>query len=74
MCPKKSKAEESDLSELITQAEAARLRHVSRSAISDLVKRNKLRSIEIAGRSLVFRSEVLSYEPEIGGRPRKQKN
>ena len=63
----------SSLDDLITQAEAARLRQVSRSAINDLVKRRKLKVKIIGGQPFVSRKEVLSYEPEVGGRPAKKK-
>jgi excisionase family DNA binding protein len=58
-----------ELDDLITQAEAARLRGVSREAIYGLVARRKLKVIEIGGQKFVRRSEVESYTPEIGGRP-----
>jgi hypothetical protein len=63
----------SSLDDLITQAEAARLRQVSRSAINDLVKRRKLKVKIIGGQPFVSRKEVLSYAPEAGGRPSKKK-
>ncbi|MCG3143389.1 MAG: hypothetical protein HONDAALG_03360 [Gammaproteobacteria bacterium] len=62
----------SSLDDLITQAEAARLRGVSRSAINDLVKRGKLKVKKIGSLPFVSRKEVLSYEPEAGGRPAKK--
>ncbi len=58
-----------DLADLITQAEAARLRNVSREAIYGLVARGKLNVVEIGGQKFVRRSEVEVYTPEIGGRP-----
>jgi hypothetical protein len=63
----------SSLDDLITQAEAARLRKVSRSAINDLVKRRKLKVKIIGGQPFVSRKEVLSYEPDAGGRPAKKR-
>lgn len=62
------------MNDLISQTEAARLRGVSRAAISDLVRRGRLRSVEIAGRQLVYRSDVESFESHQGwpkGKPRK---
>jgi excisionase family DNA binding protein len=56
-----------DVSNLITIAEAARLRGVSRSAISELVRRGRLRSIEMFGRVLVYRSEVESFQKQKPG-------
>ncbi len=58
-----------NLEDLITQAEAARLRGVSREAIYGLVARRKLQVIEIGGQKFVRRSDVENYTPEIGGRP-----
>jgi hypothetical protein len=64
----------SSLDDLITQAEAARLRGVTRSAISDLVKRGKLKKVQKVGAVLFLsRREVLSYTPEVGGRPAGKK-
>jgi excisionase family DNA binding protein len=57
------------LDDLITQAEAARLRGVSREAIYGLVARGKLSVVEIGGQKFVRRSEVENYTPETGGRP-----
>ena len=54
----------------ISQAEAARLRGVTRQAIHRLVERGKLRTLEIGGSRLVLREEVITYEPGEPGRPR----
>jgi excisionase family DNA binding protein len=59
-----------EMSDLISQAEAARLRGVTRAAIADLIKRGKLRAREIGGRNLVYRSEVVNYEKGAAGRPK----
>jgi len=58
-----------ELQDLITQAEAARLRGVSREAIYGLVARGKLSVTEIGGQKFLRRSEVENYTPGIGGRP-----
>jgi excisionase family DNA binding protein len=57
-------------SDWISQAEAAHLRGVSRQAISKLVRKGRLRTIVIGGRTLVSRAEVLAYRPRAAGRPR----
>lgn len=62
-----------DPDDLITRAQAAEMRGVSRAAISDLVRRGRLRTVEIAGRIFLSRREVESFEPEKGGRPAKEK-
>lgn len=54
--------------EWISQAEAARLRGVSRQAIADLIKRNRLETLEIAGRLLVRRTDVEKFVPHGAGR------
>ena len=61
------------LSDLITQAEAARLRGVSRQSIGKLVRQGKLKTYEVAGRQLLRKSEVVQYEIKPSGRPRKSK-
>jgi hypothetical protein len=58
-----------DLTDLVTQAEAARIRGVSREAIYGLVAREKLTVIEIGGQKFLRRSEVENYQPQPGGRP-----
>lgn len=58
-------------SDLVSQAEAARLRGVARSSINELIKRGRLRSVEISGTSFLYRDEVIGFAPEKGGRPPK---
>jgi len=67
MAKRKSQRTGEDVGDLITIAEAARLRGVSRSAISELVRRGRLRSIEMFGRVLVYRSEVESFQKQKPG-------
>jgi hypothetical protein len=56
--------------DLITQAEAARLRGVTRSAIAYLIAQGRLRTYERFGVTFVSKSEVESYEPlKPGPRP-----
>lgn len=59
-----------DPSDWVTQAEAARLRNVSRQAIARLVGNGRLRTLDIGGRALVNRSDVLAFEPHRAGRPK----
>lgn len=59
------------LDDVITQAEAARLRGVTIAAIADLMKRERLSVVEIAGRKHVLRSEVLAFKELPTGRPKK---
>jgi predicted DNA-binding transcriptional regulator AlpA len=49
--------------DLITQAEAARLRGVTRSAITYLITQGRLPTHERYGMRFVSRREVLEYEP-----------
>jgi excisionase family DNA binding protein len=58
------------VSDLISQTEAARLRGVTRAAIQDLVRRGRIRSVNVGGRALVYRSEVENYEKGEPGRPK----
>lgn len=55
----------------ISQAEAARLRGVSRQAIARLVQRERLPVLKIGGRSLVRRADVERFTPKPAGRPAK---
>lgn len=59
------------MGKLITQAEAAKLRGVTVSAISYLVRLGRIRSVERYGRVLVYDDEVMNYEPKPAGRPSK---
>ncbi len=61
------------MDDLITPAEAARLRGVTRSAITDLMKRGRLQTVEVGGRRFLYRKNVESFAPEITGRPPKPK-
>lgn len=61
-----------DPSEWISQAEAARLRGVTRQAIAKLVVRGRLQTLDVGGRVLVKRSEVLAFEILSAGRRKKQ--
>lgn len=56
--------------EWISQAQAARLRNVSRQAIAKLVGNGRLRTLEVGGRSFVSRADVLAFEPNPPGRPK----
>ncbi len=53
------------LDEMMTVAEAARLRGVTRSAIWDLIRRRRLRVEMVYGRAFVYRAEVENFEPLI---------
>jgi len=58
------------LDDMISQADAARIRGVTPQAIGHLIRTGKLRAVTVAGRRLVFRSEVENYRPSVGGRPK----
>ena len=62
-----------NLDDLISQADAAKLRGVSRASINELVARGRLRTVEIGGKVFLYRSEVEAFEPSKGGRPPKSK-
>jgi excisionase family DNA binding protein len=71
MTMKKAEQDSGDMSDLISQAEAARIRGVTRAAIQDLVRRGRIRSVNVGGRALVSRSEIEKYKQGEPGRPRK---
>lgn len=56
--------------EWVTQAEAARLRNVSRQAIGRLVEKRRLRTLSLGGRILVNRLDVLAFQANPAGRRR----
>ena len=59
------------LDDWISQAEAARLRGVSRQAIAKLIRRGRLTAIRIGGHVFVSRREVEAFSQQPAGRPRK---
>jgi excisionase family DNA binding protein len=67
---KKSENNQGELSDLITVSEAAEIRNVSRQAIHALIERGRLRSVNMFGRVLLYRSEVEAFEKETPG-PKK---
>jgi hypothetical protein len=64
---RESEAKAGSLKDLISQAEAARIRGVTRAAIRDLISRGRLVPVEIAGRLFVSRAEVESFEKRTPG-------
>jgi excisionase family DNA binding protein len=55
------------LDDLISQKEAAEIRGVSRASINELIKRGRLTPVTVAGKALLRRSEVESFEREKPG-------
>jgi predicted DNA-binding protein (UPF0251 family) len=55
----------------MSQADAARIRGVSRQAIARLIKKGRFRILTIAGKTLLKRSDVMNYKREQPGRPHK---
>jgi excisionase family DNA binding protein len=64
--------EENNIDDWISQAEAARMRGVSKQAIAKLIARKRLSAREIGGRMLVRHSEVADFIPMPIGRPSKK--
>ena len=62
-----------DTDELLTVAQAAQRRGVSRQAINHLIRQGKLETVEIAGKRFVCRAAVDKFEPDKGGRPKEMK-
>jgi hypothetical protein len=50
--------------ELITQTEAAKLRSMSLAAVNEHVRNGRWRSKVIYGKRLVYRDDVISFEPK----------
>jgi excisionase family DNA binding protein len=57
----------------VSQAEAARIRRVSRQAISRLVKKGRLRVFRIGGKVFLSRAEIEEFVPEQPGRPANER-
>jgi excisionase family DNA binding protein len=55
--------------EWVSQAEAARMRGVSRQAIARLRKKGRFRILKIGGKVLLRRNDIETYQPEAPGRP-----
>lgn len=56
-----------NLSDLIPVSEAASLRDVNRKSIYELIHRGRLKSVDLWGKTMVFRSEVLSFVKQKTG-------
>lgn len=57
----------------ISQAEAARMRGISRQAVARLVKRQRLKTLKIGGRLLVRRQDIETFTAQPAGRPPKER-
>jgi excisionase family DNA binding protein len=55
----------------ISQANAARIRGVSRQAIAKLVRTKRLRTMEIGGHVLIRREDILDFHRKKAGRPKQ---
>jgi excisionase family DNA binding protein len=58
----------------VSQAEAARLRGVTRQAISRLIKKGRFQVLRIGGKALLNRTEIVNFVPEQAGRPSNERN
>ena len=63
-----------DASAWITQSEAARLRGVSRQAIASLSKKNRFKTLNIGGKDLVYRMDVVNYQNQPRGPKSRKKH
>jgi predicted DNA-binding protein (UPF0251 family) len=63
-----------DASAWISQSEAARLRGVSRQAIASLAKKNRFKTLNIGGKDLVNRMDVVNYQPQPRGPKPKERH
>lgn len=60
-----------NIEDWITQAEAARIRKVSRQAINKLVKAGRIRTVNFGRVVLVHKEDVKNFEAKSSGRPKK---
>lgn len=56
----------------ITQSEAARIRGVSRQAINKLIKKGRLKTMEVGSIIFVDKSEIENFHALSSGRPKKK--
>jgi len=59
---------ENTADEWISQAEAARIRGVSRQSVARLIKRQRVATLKIGGRLLVRRQDIERFAPQRAGR------
>jgi Helix-turn-helix domain len=52
----------------ISQAEAARLRGISRQAVASLIKTKRVETLTIGGRVFVRRQDIEQFQPKKAGR------
>jgi len=69
-----SEEKKDQFSDWISQAEAARLRGITRQAVANLVRKGRLKTIAIGGYIFVSRTEILEFKPQAAGRRRKRKS
>lgn len=65
---------EDQLSDWISQAEAARIRGTTRQAVAKLVGKGRLKTITVGGHILVSRADVLEFKAQPAGRHRKRRS
>ena len=58
----------------ITQAEAARVRGVSRQAINKLVKKKRIKTLHVGTAVFVDKIDIQNYKILTSGRPKKEKH
>ena len=58
----------------ITQAEAARIRGVSRQAINKLVKKQRIKTLQVGSVIFVDKIDIQNYKILTSGRPKKKKH
>lgn len=66
-----TKKKKGGMGDLISISQAAELRGVTPQAIDDLLSRGRLEAVEVAGRRLLRRADVVNFKPAKGGRPRE---
>ena len=60
--------------EWVSQADAAKVRGVTRQAIADLVRKGRFTTLSIGGKILLKRSEVEEFKPKPPGPLPKEKH
>jgi excisionase family DNA binding protein len=60
------------LEDYMTVAQAAKKRKITRQAIWLLVKRKRIRAVQVGTTWLVHKGDIENYDPHPGGRPKKR--
>jgi len=59
-------------SDYLSISQVAKIRGVTRQAISKLIKKGKIECVKIGGHILIHKDDLIKFKPGYPGRPRKK--